>query len=1442
MQREGEASEEADGGGVKRLGLAAVERKQTRPDQLHHPPPISPPSPQSAVAAATVGAAEVEVGARQTAEAGQRADGRGTGGLGKVRKESRLFRVIEHRKRKRLRRNQSWWRNLALSAADVLRRARDGQIDTSPLLLVDAVIDGQRCRDVLVDPGASSNFIRRDWAMKVGLPMHQLAQPVDVKLADERTTLLTHVVAANSVSTQGSAAACGLTVMDELSHQVILGMPWLRRARVQVQFGDVCSWNGVPMFSLNMAQTEEVTVAGLRLHVLTVAPEHQERMAKLLARYPSAFSKELRKRTPEQLAKSIKCEVRLRDPNCRPIRSRERRRSPKDEAALRQYTQEMLDLGIIQPSNSEWVSQPVMVQKVRDGVVLDEKRPCWDFRGPNDLIVGDAHPLPLPENLFAQLEGQRVFSKMDLTKGFWQIPMHENSKQILAMSTPLGLMEPNSMPFGMKNAPAVFQREMQRVLKERLGRGVLVFIDDILIYTKTVEEHEEMVEWVLQRLSDEGYYANPDKCEFFQREVSFLGHVVSERGVAVQQHKVRAVNEWPVPENKKQVRAFLGLTGYYHKFIPRYSEIALPLTNLTKDNVAFSWSVVEHQAFIRLQQKLTTADVLAHPNPLKQYRLHTDASGYAVAAVLSQEQDDGTIRPIAYHSKKMSPAETRYPVHDQELLAIVRAVEQWRCYLEGSPHPILILTDHRGLEWISTKSELTGRQARWVEQLAELSYEVKWVQGKDNEAADALSRRADLEAEVAKDVEEDRKAGLAEPGSWTSAAITTQSAAGQGQSAQLARPRLHIQLGAVPEVATAPVWQTTIQALPFKEKLQRAAAEDEWYTAMMQKADPDDGLLRGDGLLWTADGRVYVPDDVGCRNDLLHEVHDSPTGGHLGQRKTLARLQSLCFWPGMSRDVDDYVRGCVRCAQVKPSQQSPAGLLHPLPIPSRPWETISIDFIGPLPRTSDYKDMILVVGDKFSKMAHFIPTTQNATSKETAKLLIARVFSLHGVPTTIISDRDPRFTAKLWREVMKALGTKLAMSSSWHPQTDGQTERLNRILEVALRLYAAKSGVDWAEWLPLVEAHYNSSRHESTGKTPFEMNGTVWTDAMTLALQSPITAHVRALGAEQLLEGLKTAWEDARMCMLAMREKMKRNADEHRSDVVYTVGDRALLSTKHIGVDQGKLRDLYVGPFTVTRVARNGVNVWLDLPPYYRRLHQPFHVDRLKKYQPSVRGWERQQVDRPPPELVDGEPMYEVEYIFGKKVEEEWVNEDGTEGDDATSAEAEVEAAAVMTRRAAAAAATAQEDGTVPDATSAAVPPSAAMPQTVIAPARARAQSKPVSRRRRQRRPGQWRLVTRYHVKWAGFPMEEATWERADSLMRHAREAVLEYEARQAELSGEATLGMLCTYQVVPQTDAPGAVRGNERWLLCSQLVHEEMSVKPSDAAASTGTATAVAT
>ena len=1259
---------------------------------------------------------------------------------------------------------------LAEAAATVLNAL---QHDTSQLLVVSGTIDGHRCYDILVDPGASSNFVRRDWVRKEKMQEDPLHVPLDVTLADGKVgARLTSAVRVRRLQVQNSEAPCTLTVMDQMSHEVILGLPWLRKAAVKLEFGERIHWNGQPLYRVGRRKD----TGGVQLQAFGVAPEHEQRLQRILADYPTAFSRELRERSAEQLATAYKCRVQLKDPNCRPVKCKERRRSPADEAALRAATEEMLAKGLIQRSTSEWVSQPVLVKKVRDGVVLSEKRPCWDYRFVNDRIKGDAYPLPLPENMFDSLRGSKVFSKLDLTKGFWQVPMAPESMAILAMSTPLGLMEPRFMPFGMKNSPSVFQRAMEAVFGDRIGRGVLVFVDDILVHTAEVEEHEQLLRWVLKRLVETDYYANPDKCEFFQPEISFLGHVISEKGVAVQQHKVKAVREWPVPQTRKQVKAFLGLTGYYRKFIPSYSQVALPLTELTKESVRYVWGPKEQKAFDALKEALTHADVLAHPDPSRQYLLHTDASGFAIAAVLSQVQADGSARPVAYYSKKMSEAERNYRVHDQELLAIFMAMEHWRCYLEGGPYPVKVLSDHRGLTWLNTKAELTGREARWLEKLADFEFTVQYVQGSRNAAADALSRRPDLEestnSQQAPSVTGSAPGRLAE--------VKSEDA---DQSPP--RPRLKIVLGAVPTVTVVNTVMSMAKGLSFLDELKRAAAADPWYSAKLKEAAPTDGLLRDDGLLVTFDGRFYVPADREMQRKLLYEVHDAPTGGHLGQRKTLHKLQSMCYWPGMQKDVEDYVQGCVVCGAVKPSQKLPAGLLQPLPIPHRPWEVISMDFVGPLPRTADYYDACLSVMCKFSKRVHLIPTTMEVTAVKTAKLLIDHVFKLHGLPTAIISDRDPRFTAGVWKEVFRAWGTQLRMSSSYHPQTDGQTERMHRVMEAGLRAYANKARTDWADRLPMIEAFYNSSRHESTGKTPFEMDGVVWTDATTLALRSPMTDGIRAQAAEDLLKGVKAAWEDARLMLLARREAMKRYADRGRRDEKYVKGDRVWLRTEHLARHSTKLSDPYVGPFEVERVSDSGVNVWLRLPQEYRRLHQPFHVEKVKRYTPSQVEWGRVQEDRPLPEVVDEEEMYEVETLLGKMEKEELVEvrpggvvpvAEEDDGDDSKQDDKSAE----------------ESGGT--DA-----------PRRSARLAGKGSTARPQDGGGRTKKPRRVRqTVVRYLVKWKGYPVEESTWERADTLRLHAQDSIDEYERVQDELRGEEAAGLHYLHTLQAES-GPGA-------------------------------------
>jgi len=574
----------------------------------------------------------------------------------------------------------------------------------------------------------------------------------------------------------------------------------------------------------------------------------------------------------------------------------------------------------------------------------------------------------------------------------------------------------------------------------------------------------------------------PISASFFQREVSFLGHVISEKGVAVQQHKVKAVTEWPQPQSKKQVRGFLGLTGYYRKFVDRYSDIAIPLTNLTKDDVTFGWTEREQVAFDMLKLRLTTADVLAHPDPQRQYIVTTDASGFAISGVLSQDQADGTRRPVAYFSRKLDGAQLRYSVYDKELLAIVSAVEHWRCYLDGNPHPILFLSDHRSLQHLNTQPKLNDRQARWLVKLGEFEFKVQYIPGSVNVVADALSRRPDYEQEVAAERAKEGTVPMSED-----------------------QPRVKLILSTIAAAESAKIWEVRLDTMPLREEMKAAALRDTVYQEHVNERQPrTDGLTVADGLLWTGDGLFYVPDDLELKRRLIHEVHDTPTGGYMGLRKTLARLSGLCYWPGMKSMIADYVGGCTTCAAVKSSRQKPAGLLRPLPIPERPWQVISIDFVGPLPATPDFFDTVLVVVDKLSKRAHYIPTTKNVTSKQTAHLLLEHVIKYHAaIPEAIISDRGPQFTSFLFTELWAALGTELRLSTSYHPQSDGQTERQIRELEQQLRVHANRTGSNWKEWLSVVEMHYNSDVHESTGKTPYEMTGVHYRDALTLALQQP---------------------------------------------------------------------------------------------------------------------------------------------------------------------------------------------------------------------------------------------------------------------------------------------------------------------------------------------------
>ena len=1234
------------------------------------------------------------------------------------------------------------------------------QASTKSTIVARGQVDGVQCVDMLIDTGASCCFVRRSWAENhSALCMAPLKQHVTVTMADKRTAVSTHEVRASCMSVHGSEAACTLLVMDELSNDVIVGLSWQRAARLAITPGyphDLL--NGRPVHDAKATvgskqpgtkpllqpapkqpvPDEHITLYAALVHALAgpkpsgaavtsqrlasidehIAVEDSDQLRQVLRRHQRVFTAVLPVKTAEQIAQARQFSIVLIGDAVRPVKQRERRVSPAEIEAATQWVREEVAAGRMEPSSSEWAAQLVIVPKRNDKGEVSGWRICGDYRNLNAVTKADAEPLPLMQTVFDQLNGMRYFSKLDLLKGFNQIPVEKRSREYMAVSTPAGLYQPTVMPFGVKNAPGSFQREMRRVLSGRLNKGVFVFIDDIIVYSRTEDEHIELIDWVLSRLEAEGYYANPAKCQFLRSEVSFLGHVVNRAGVSMQQHKVEAVRNWPVLQSVKDVRAFLGLAGFYRRFVRGFAAIAQPLTDLTKiaDRRWWSWGAAEQKAFEQLKQALTSAPLLAHPDPQRQWTVQTDASGYAIGAVLSQKQADGTMRPVAFWSHKLSSAERNYSATERELMAIVRAVQHWRAYLHGSPHPILLQSDHRPLVYLNGKAELGMRLSRWMEELCDLTFEIGYVKGKDNAAADALSRRADHESKAA--------AEAAKPSMWKVKLVakskgSPMASSWRARGSWMEMPR-QASLSAVQPIES----QLHVESL--MDDLRAAAKIDDGYQLLLKGDEKHDGLQRRDGLVYSRSGAVYVPDSRRLKTRLLELAHDAV--GHFGRARTIERLSRHCVWAGLTKEVEDYCRSCAVCAVNRSSNELPAGLLKPLPIPEQVWDSVGVDFVGPLPTSKEGHDSILVLIDRFSKMVMFRPCKTTITAVETGRVLLDMLLSIGKLPSSIVSDRDVRFTSAAWGQLWRGLKTELKMSTAYHPQTDGQTERMNRTMQTLLRAYAEKRA-DWEEWLPFVAAAYNSSQQESTKRTPFELN---FADARSI---DPLQWALRESGkdergvsveAERTLGEMKAIWDEVRARLLREQAKQKQQADSRRRDVRYAVGDSVYLSTRNLPTHRGKLQDKWVGPYVVTEVKSSGVSVRLDLRGELGKTNPVFHVSLLRPYDVSELEWPgRLQPNRPAPELVEGDTEWQVERVIGKKTEIETRKVTRTEEVPVTSS-----GGRVLRQRA---------------------------PRT-----RTVTVSEPV--------PVVW-----YKLKWLGWDEQDATWQR-ESECSHCQQLVDEYE------------------------------------------------------------------
>ena len=875
------------------------------------------------------------------------------------------------------------------------------------------LILAQKRRDVLVDTGASRSLIRRSVWLEICESSHRA--PV-VQTAEVLKSLSGHVLPTlgrTHIALKGKSVP--LYIVEDLKTDLLLGGDALGILEANINFKSHTVTLMGESYPAQRAGSSDSQVAAV-----------QTEGDKWAACFPAVFDGLSGLRCTNLVQMEIDTGDHL------PISQRPYRLPLSKRQLVDEEIEKMLAEDIIERSSSPWASPITLVPK-KDGSI----RFCVDFRKLNAITTKDAHGLTNIQDIFDTLTGATIFTTLDLKSGYWQVAMSETSKSKTSFITHRGLYQFKRMPFGLCNAPGVFQRLMNHVLAPFIGKSVMVYLDDIVIFSRDPQEHEIHVQEVLQALEAAGLTAKLSKCDFSKPEVKLLGYIVSGQGIRSDPEKTRAIAEMAPPTDVKGVRSFLGLCNYYRQCIPNFAEVAYPLVQLTCKYVRFVWGEKENKAWQTLRDLLVSDRVMSYPKLGRKYKLYTDACDYAVGAILCQEDDQGIERPVQYISKQLAGPSLRWAVIEKEAYAVIHALNKLRPYLYGAE--FTIYTDHKPLKSLFLSEVKNTKIQRWAVLLAEYGAPIEYRKGANNIRADTLSRlrpRTDIHRE-----------GLT--------------------------------INAVMEEEEIP-WE--FDDLEKDKVIREQRLMPEYALGIGEEEE----YIITDGLLFTLrppPGQPEYPRLVlppSARFRVIRRAHTEV--GHQGMRKTLDRVQEAYRWPGLRRDIYKTISKCSRCAVHRTKRQYAAPTS--MPIAHYPSQILGMDMCGPFPESRQGNRYVLTIIDHCTGWVDVKPL-RNKTAENVVQYLSNEYVPRYGPPEIVITDQGLEFKNREVEGYLESLGTDVRHSTPFHPQTNGKIERFHRTFKGILRTFINARPNEWEDHIgPTLWAH-RVSTSTVTGYTPF---------------------------------------------------------------------------------------------------------------------------------------------------------------------------------------------------------------------------------------------------------------------------------------------------------------------------------------------------------------------